>query len=295
MMRSPVNGTAGRTPDGEARLRIVDTHLHLIYPDRFDYPWLEGVPALNRAFTLDDYLAEARSLGIEAALHMEVDVAEADMEAETAFVTGLGPVVVGAIAACRPEHADFPAALDRLAADPKVKGFRRILHQSPDELGLRPLFAENLRRLGPLGLTFDICVLARQLPVAIAIARACPDVQFVLDHCGVPNVKDHALDPWRADMTALAALPNVAAKISGVIAYGDPLNWTVDDLRPFVEHTIDAFGWDRVVWGSDHPVCTLTADLTRWVAATHELIGGASEDEQAKLLHGNAERIYRLA
>lgn len=275
-------------------MRIVDTHLHLVYQERLRYPWLAGAPALNRDFTLDDYWPAAKAAGIEAALHMEVDVAEADMEAETAFVTGLGAPVVGAIAACRPENEDFPALIERYAANPGVKGLRRILHQSPDELGRRPLFQENIRRLAPLGLTFDLCVLARQIPIAIEIARAAPDVQFILDHCGVPNVKDQALDPWRADMTALAELPNVAAKISGVIAYGDPANWTVADLRPFVEHTIAAFGWDRVVWGSDFPVCTLTADLTRWVAATHELIAGASDDEKTKLLSTNAERIYKI-
>jgi len=278
----------------EAALHIVDTHLHLVYQDRLRYPWLEGAPALNRDFTLDDYLAEAEAAGITQMLHMEVDVAEADMEAETAFVTSLGRGVVGAIAACRPEHEDFPALLERYAANDRVKGLRRILHTSPDELGRRPIFAQNLRRLAPLGLSFDLCVLPSQLAIAAELASAAPDVQFVLDHCGVPNVRDRALDPWRAGITALAERPNVAAKISGVIAYGDPERWTVDDLRPFVEHTIEAFGWDRIVWGSDYPVCTLTADLTRWVAATHELIAGASDAEKAKLLHENAGRIYRL-
>jgi len=130
MMRSPVNGTAGRTPDGEARLRIVDTHLHLIYPDRFDYPWLEGVPALNRAFTLDDYLAEARSLGIEAALHMEVDVAEADMEAETQFVTGLGAPLVG-VHRTRAVDGDL-----QRRADPRIQPGQRCV-----EFGHRQDFA----------------------------------------------------------------------------------------------------------------------------------------------------------
>ncbi len=118
---------------------------------------------------------------------------------------------------------------------------------------------------------------------------------FVLDHCGVPNVRDRELDPWRADIAALAKLPNVACKISGIVAYADPAGWTVDDLRPFVEHVIAVFGWDRVVWGSDWPVCTTTADLTRWVAATHALIAGASDSEKERLLSTNATRIYRLA
>lgn len=275
-------------------MRMIDTHLHLVYPERLGYPWLDGVPALKRAWTLDDYLAEARPAGITDMIHMEVDVAADDMAAETQFVTGLGNGVVAAIAACRPELPSFPAHLERMVANPRVKGFRRILHIHPDELGQRPIFAENLRRLADHRMSFDFCVQPHQIPIAGALARACPDVQFILDHCGVPNVKDRALDPWRANMRALAALPNVACKISGIVAYADPAGWTVDDLRPYVDHTVDSFGWDRVVWGSDWPVCTLTADLTRWVAATRELIAGASPSEQERLLFRNAERLYRL-
>jgi predicted TIM-barrel fold metal-dependent hydrolase len=274
-------------------MRIVDTHLHLVYKDRFSYPWLAGAEALNRQWTAEAYFAEAGALGIETALHMEVDVAEADMEAETRFMVGVHPRIGGAIAAARPESIDFPAFLERVLAIDGVKGVRRILHTSPDELSSSDTFADNLRRLGAAGLPFDLCVLARQLPVGKALAARCPDTQFVLDHCGVPDVAGQALDPWRADIKALAELPNVSAKISGIVAYAKP-DWAVEDLRPFVEHVIESFGWDRVVWGSDHPVCTLTADLSRWVAATREIISGASTDEQANLLHRNAERIYHL-
>jgi predicted TIM-barrel fold metal-dependent hydrolase len=272
---------------------ITDTHLHLVYRDRLSYPWLGGVPPLDRDFTLETYRAQAEAAGITRSIHMEVDVAEADQMRETDFVTALGGPVVAAIASCRPESRDFPAQLEMLLRNPKVKGLRRILHTSPDELSQAPIFTKNLRRLTAHRLSFDLCVLARQLPQALRIARACPDVQFILDHCGVPAVKDRALDPWRADIKALAGVPNVAAKVSGVVAYADA-DWTVDDLRPFVEHVIESFGWDRVVWGSDWPVCTLTADLGRWVAATRAIIAGESEGNQAKLLSGNAGRIYRL-
>lgn len=276
-------------------MRIVDTHLHLIDLARFSYPWLDREPRLRRDHDLDAYLAEAKPAGIEAMLHMEVDVAEADSDRETAWVTSLGRGVVGAVAACRPEHQDFPAQLERLAANPKVKGLRRVFHVMPDALAQDPLVGDNLRRLAATGLSFDLCALPRQLPLMAELAARAPDVQFVLDHCGNPNVKDGELDPWRADVNALAALPNVACKVSGVIAYGRPAGATADDLRPFVEHVIDAFGWDRVVWGSDWPVCTLTANLTRWVDTTMALIAGASADERAALLNRNAERIYRLA
>ena len=274
-------------------MRLLDTHLHLVYQDRFAYPWLEGAPPLNRQWTAETYFEQAAALGIEAALHMEVDVAESDMEAETRFMVGVHPRVIGAIAAGRPEHEDFPNHLERLTAIDGVKGLRRILHTSPDDLSASETFVGNVRRLGAAGLPFDLCVLARQLPVGAALVARCPDTQFVLDHCGVPDVAGQALDPWRADIKALAALPNVVAKVSGIVAYAKP-DWTVDDLRPFAEHVIDSFGWDRVVWGSDHPVCTLTADLARWVAAIKQIVAGASEDEQARLFHRNAERVYKL-
>jgi predicted TIM-barrel fold metal-dependent hydrolase len=272
---------------------IIDTHLHLIYPERLAYPWLADAPSLNKPHRLDDYWTVAERLGIEAALHMEVDVAEADMEAETLLVLGLGNPVVGAIAACRPEFPDFARHLDILAGMPGVKGLRRILHGGPDALSQSPLFAENLRRLAEHRLTFDLCVLARQLPIGRALAASCPDVVFVLDHCGVPDIAGKALDPWRADLSAIADLPNVMVKLSGIVAYAGR-DWTVEDLRPFTDHVIDVFGFDRIVWGSDAPVLTLTADLTRWVEATHRLLSGCSADEAARVLSGNARRIYRL-
>jgi predicted TIM-barrel fold metal-dependent hydrolase len=276
-------------------MRIVDTHCHLIYLDKLSYPWLAGLPALNRNFPLTDYWPQAKAAGITDVVHMEVDVATSDMEAETEFIAGLGKPVVALIPSCRPEEDGFAKYVERAAAVAGVKGFRRVLHTQPDELGTRPIFAENLRHLASRNLSFDLCVLPRQLPIATKLARKCPDVQFIVDHCGVPNVKDRELDPWRQNMRSLAALPNVACKISGIVAYGDPVNWTGADLKPFFEHCIEAFGWDRVVWGSDWPVCTLTADLGRWVAATHELLAGTSDGEKERLLSRNAERIYWLA
>lgn len=274
-------------------MRILDTHLHLVYPDRFSYPWLSGAPAIDKPWHVEDYFAEAEALGIEAALHMEVDVAEADMMAETQFVAAVHPKVVGAIAPCRPESDGFAAFLEQLAALPHVKGVRRILHQSPDELSQSEFFADNVARLAVHRLSFDLCVRADQLPIGTALVDKAPEVQFILDHCGVPDVAGNGLDPWRGHIAQLAKRPNVAAKISGIVAYAKP-DWTVDDLRPYAEHVIESFGWDRVVWGSDHPVCTLTANLTRWVEATREIVAGASSDEQAKLLHRNAEHFYRL-
>ena len=273
---------------------ILDTHLHLVYPERLSYPWIANAPHLQKRFPVEDYFAEAEPLGIQSAFHMEVDVAEPQMREETDFVLGIDPRVIGAIAACRPEHADFPAHLDWLLERPRVRGLRRILHQSPDELSQTTQFAANLRRIGDAGLVFDFCLRADQLPIGMAHAKAAPQTRFVLDHCGVPDVAGEAFEPWRAYIAEMAHIPNIAAKISGVVAYAKP-DWTVADVRPWIEHVIQCFGWDRVVWGSDHPVCTRTSTLTRWVNAAREFVAGATEEEQRKLFHRNAERIYGIA
>ncbi|MBN9334242.1 amidohydrolase [Devosia sp.] len=275
-------------------MRILDTHLHLIYPDRLSYPWLGNAPAINKPWSVEAYWAEAKPLGIDAALHMEVDVAESDILPETEFVLGL-PGIAGAIAACRPEHADFPAQLETLLAAGKgrIKGLRRILHEVPDEVSQPALFADNLRLLARHGLTFDLCLRADQLHLGVAMAQKVPEVTFVLDHCGNPDINGIGLDPWRENLKAIAALPNVMGKVSGIVNHCDP-DWAPKTLRPYVEHVIECFGWDRVVWGSDHPVVTLTGSLTRWVEAIGEIVAAESTENQEKLFHRNAERIYRL-
>jgi predicted TIM-barrel fold metal-dependent hydrolase len=277
---------------------LIDTHLHLIYRDQLSYPWLAAVEPLNRDFLLAQYQTEARRCGITDVLHMEVDVAESDIDAEIRHVKALatepGSLLRGAISACRPESKDFPAFLERQAADPFVKGFRRVLHVVPDDLSQSAVFRENLRRLAKTQRPFDICVRADQLDKAIALIDACSDVQFILDHCGVPAIKDRAEHPWRNRIAEIARRPNVAVKISGVVAYADGATWTIDDIRPYVEHAIGSFGWDRAVWGSDWPVCILTASLSTWVAATLVIIRRCSADERNQFLSGNAQRFWRL-
>ena len=155
-------------------------------------------------------------------------------------------------------------------------------------------FRANIRRLAGSGRPFDICVRPDQIGKAIALADLAPDVQFVLDHCGVPAIKARAEHPWRESIAEIARRPNVAVKISGVVAYADEANWTVNDIRPYVEHAIQSFGWNRVAWGSDWPVCTLTASLSTWLAAIQAITLGASPGERERLFSANARRIWRL-
>ena len=277
---------------------LFDSHLHIVDRNRLAYPWLAGAGTLNRDSLYEDYAREAKRLGITDTLHMEVDVAEDDIGRETDYVKDLsrepGSLLRGAIAACRPESTNFPAYLERVLADPFVKGFRRVLHVVPDDVSEGALFRENLKQLGGTPLTFDLCVLPHQMSKALVLIDLNPNIRFVLDHCGVPAVKDGFSESWAAGITEAAKRPNVIVKISGVVAYADPDSWTPETLRPFVEHCIASFGWDRVIWGSDWPVCTLGGNLSTWVAATHTLMQGVSNDERNRLYHLNAKRLWSL-
>jgi predicted TIM-barrel fold metal-dependent hydrolase len=275
---------------------MFDTHLHLVDRSRLSYPWLSAVPALDRDWTCEEYERTAQRIGITGALHMEVDVAAEDIDRESAFVAELmdrpGSLIRGAISAARPEDAGFAAWLDRVDRR-VVKGVRRVLHTVPDDISQSARFRENLRRLGAAGLPFDICMLARQLPLAIELVDAAPDTVFVIDHCGVPDIVGGDFAAWSSHISDLARRPNTNGKISGIVAYGGP-DWTLEDLRPYVSHMIAAFGPDRLVWGSDSPVCTLHASLPEWVAATRSLLDDCSAQDREAILDRNALRIYGL-
>lgn len=282
-------------------MHLIDTHQHLWDPARFAYSWCAGIPALNRPFLPTAYADAAHDTPVTRTIFVECDVDSPHAFAEARYIQQLAdslpssaPAIAGIVACAHPESPDFAAELQPLLGLTRLRGIRRVLHTQPDDLCLTPLFAENLRRLPALGLTFDLCVLPRQLRNALDLVRRCPGVTFILDHCGIPDVRGRALDPWRADLAALAAEPNVNCKISGLVAYADPRHWTAADLRPFVDHTLAVFGWDRVVWGGDWPVCTLAAPLARWVTATAELTASAAPADLARLFHLNAERIYRV-
>jgi predicted TIM-barrel fold metal-dependent hydrolase len=280
-------------------MKIIDTHQHLWDLDLFKYAWLDDNPLLRRSFRMEDYLKAGEGLGIEKSVHLEADVDEAYMLDETRHILALAVrednPLEGVVACGRPEKPHFADYLDQIAGHPNLKGIRRVLHTEPDDVAQSSLFAENVRLLAAYGLSYDICVLARQLPIAIRLVRDCPKVQFILDHCGVPQVKERVLDPWREHILEMSKFPNVVCKVSGLVAYADLENWTPDDLRPYVEHVIECFGWDRVMFGSDWPVCTQAAPLRKWVETLKLLTNGAGEENQQKLFYKNAASVYRLS
>jgi predicted TIM-barrel fold metal-dependent hydrolase len=280
-------------------MKIIDTHQHLWDKNLFRYAWLESLPRLNRSFRLSDYQEATSRLEIEKTVFVECDVDDEQMEDETLHILRLadqpGSRIAGVVASGRPEKDGFESHLEKLRGQPRLKGIRRILHTHPDELGKSKTFIENVRRLGDYGLSFDICVLARQLPIAINLVSQCPGVTFILDHCGVPQVKERVLHPWCEHIQEIATFPNVYCKVSGLVAYTDPVNWRSEDLRPFADRVLESFGWDRVMFGSDWPVCTLAASYRQWVEALLSLTQAAGETNQEKLFRDNAIRAYRLS
>jgi predicted TIM-barrel fold metal-dependent hydrolase len=279
-------------------MKIVDTHQHLWDLDLFRYSWLQALPTLNRSFRMNDYLDATKGLDVVKSVHLEADVDESLMLEETRHVLKLSEQpdnpLEGVVACGRPESKSFQTYLEKIVGHRKLKGIRRILHTQPDDLGRGKTFVENVASLATFGLSFDVCVLARQLPVAIDLVSHCPHVTFILDHCGVPQVKEKILDPWRSHIAELAKYSNVFCKVSGLVAYAEPATWTADELRPYVEHVISCFGWDRVVFGSDWPVCTISASYAEWLEALLSITRSAGEANQKKLFHDNAIRIYRL-
>jgi predicted TIM-barrel fold metal-dependent hydrolase len=293
-MRTPATARRGvHAPDD-----LFDAHLHLIAPDRWRYDWLSSVPDLaSRSWDLAAYRSAGEGCGIAGALFMEAVVNPEHAAAEAAWADGIcadpGSGVGGWVFGARLEDPGFERAF---AAIPRrgLRGIRRVLHVEPDDLSSRPLFLRHLEGLAGGGLVFDLCVLQRQLPLAEALARRFPAMTFVLDHGGNPTREPAGFSAWTDALYRLAGLPNVNCKISGFMGTS-PLDASADALRPYVDTIVDAFGWRRVVWGSDWPVCTLRGgSLRKWVGVTRELFEHEPADRRAAVFHGNALRIYGL-
>ena len=274
---------------------LIDTHQHLIFRRSLGYSWTAGIPALATGdFTLADYAGLTAGRGISGSIFMECGVDDADYQAEARLIAGLvrQQGLLGQIASCRPEtDAGFEAWLDECAGL-SVLGYRRILHEAPDDLSRSPGFRANLRKIGARGLPFDMCFLGRQLAIAVELAQACDQQILVLNHCGTPDIAGGDFAAWAKGITALARHGNVMAKLSGITAYCAPGTASLARVQPWADHVLQSFGADRIVWGSDWPVVNLGVGLPDWIDMTHRLISGLSTAEQQAIASGNARRIY---
>jgi L-fuconolactonase len=278
---------------------IVDTHLHLWDLDRIKYPWLATVPALNKNHLIEDYVRACGPVAVAKMVFLQCECAPAQYEDELAWVTEVArvdPRIRGIVPWAPLEKGDaVETELARIAGNSLVKGIRRIIQFEPDpEFCLRPGFVRGVQLLPKLGLTFDLCINHTQLPNTLALVRQCSEVAFVMDHIAKPDIKSGRLDPWRENMRDLANLPNVWCKLSGLVTEADHQHWTPADLKPYIDHVIECFGFDRVMFGGDWPVSTQATDYPRWVATLDAAVRGCSADELHRLYVRNAETFYRV-
>jgi L-fuconolactonase len=279
---------------------IVDAHVHLWNPQQFRLLWLDQEPALNKPFGLPEYPHQGAGNVITAMVYVEVDVAPqyALLEAQWAATQAAQDArLQGIVAAAPVEHGDrvrsYLAALQSIG--PLIKGVRRNLQTETDPgFALQPDFVRGVRLLADYGFSFDICIRHHQLPMVVELVRQCPDTRFILDHMGKPAIKDHLLDPWREHLVQLAALPNAWCKISGLVTEADLQQWAPADLAPYLAHTLEVFGEDRVVFGGDWPVVLLASTYDRWVETLDSLTQYLSSEAKRKLWADNARHFYHL-
>jgi L-fuconolactonase len=276
-------------------MKVIDSHAHFWQPQVLRYDWFRNIRALNRPFGLDDYLTAAGDLEIEGIVFVEVDRAPEQGLAEAQWVASL-PAPVAAIVAFAPlelGEATRPA-LDALVQVPKVKGIRRLIQSEASGFATQPDFVAGVRLLPEYNLSFDLCIRHYQLADVITLVDQCPDVSFVLDHIGKPNIAGHELSPWREDIARLAQYPNVHCKLSGLANEADMASWTPADLQPYVEHVLEVFGTERLMFGSDYPVCTLATTYARWLGVLQGFLAPLTDAQKQAIYADNARRFFRL-
>jgi len=278
---------------------IVDSHIHLVEPERLSYGWTADAPSLNRRVLPTHLFRAAAPVEVEAFVFVEVDVDYPQHMKEAAWIAELAqsePRLKGMVASLPLEKGTaVEPELEELLKLKLFRAVRRLIQSQPDpDFCITPDFIAALKLLAPHDIAFDICVYHHQLPNVIKMVEACPEVRFVLDHIGKPAIRDGLIEPWRQHIAELAAHPNVSCKISGVATEADHKAWTRDQLKPYIAHAIEAFGFDRVMFGGDWHVAELAIAYPEWVDVVDWVVEGASAEEKRKLFRDNAVRFYRL-
>ncbi len=278
---------------------FIDSHVHLWHPERFPTPWLAGNVVLDKPFELDTFSTQTDGLGVAGIIYVEVGAEPVFALLEARHVANLAeqtPLIKGIVAHAPLEYGgrtrSYLEALRDLGSN--IKGVRRLLQgESDPEFCLRDDFIAGVRALPDYGFSFDVCVTHDQLPAVIQLVRRCPETTFILDHLGKPDVKGGRLEPWRTNIQTLAALPNVACKLSGLVTEADYGGWTEAGLEPYISHVLACFG-DRAMFGSDWPVMLQAAPYGRWLEVVEGLTRYLSTDARARLFSGAARHWYRL-
>jgi L-fuconolactonase len=277
---------------------VIDAHHHFWDPDRGDYPWMVGKMApIRRRFGPADLAPVLDDCGVSATVLVQTwsSLDETREFLETAVQSDFVAGVVGWVDLTDPF---VPRTIHELQSSPNGRylvGLRHQVHDEPDPGWLtRPDVGRALSAIAEAGLVYDLLVRPRELPAALAVARAHPDLTFVVDHIAKPDIANHEIAEWASRLAPLARLPNVRCKLSGMVTEASWSAWRPRDLLPYVERVIGWFGPDRVMFGSDWPVCLVAGTYRQVFEALGECIGGMTDAEKDGVLGANAARIYRL-
>jgi len=273
----------------------IDSHQHLWHYTREDYGWIgPGLEILQRDFLPEDLMREIAAAQVHGAVTVQArqTVAETrwllDLAAESDAMRGVVgwlPIVQG----------DLPSQLSELGNPAELKGLRHVIQDERDDnFILREDFNLGIASLLGTGLVYDILIHERHLPQASIFVSQHPKQAFVLDHLAKPKIAAAEIEPWRSNLFALAAHPNVFCKLSGLVTEADWENWTLADLRPYLDAAMVAFGPERLMAGSDWPVCLLASEYTRWWETLREWMSGFDVRHQEMILGETAKSVYRL-
>lgn len=278
---------------------IIDSHLHLWDVNHLNYPWLKEIPALNKTHLPLDLEKDIKSYSVNSVIFVQAECDSKQSLEEVKWVSDLAlhHSSIKGIVAWAPLEMGLNADqhLGYLKNNKLVKGIRRIIQfESNPNFCLQPEFIKGVQLLAKYNLPFDICIKTHQLPQIINLVKQCQNVKFVLDHMGKPNIDKQELEPWKNNLSELAQFPHVWCKISGLVTEADHQNWNQFHLEPYISHAINAFGFDRVMFGSDWPVMNLAANYSCWLDALCDLLKTHHIHDLKKLFHDNAQEFYGL-
>ena len=281
-------------------MKVIDTHVHFWSVDRLRYPWIERGSLFDRSFLLPDYLraCEQTRAPVEGAIFIEADADSSCSPQEARWAAELAaadPRIRGIVARVPlTESRSVTADLDAVAAIPLLKGIRDNIQGRAPGFALQRAFVQGVREAGKRGMHFELCLKHHQLAETLRLARQCPDVPLVLDHCGKPGIRDGEREPWLARIRELAALPNVVCKISGLVTEAQWERWQPEDILWYARQAADAFGPTRILFGSDWPICEAAGGFAKWFRVAQELTVSWSSGDTESFFCRNAERVYRL-
>jgi L-fucono-1,5-lactonase len=277
---------------------VIDAHQHFWDPARVDYPWMtEELAPIRRAFGPRDLAPELARAGVDGTILVQT-ISSVDETRDFLATAAATPFVRGVVGWVDLEAPDAGDAIDALRAGPggdRLVGIRHQVHDEPDPDWLdRSTVRRGIRAVGDRGLAYDLLVRARELPAAVRLVRDEPGIRFVLDHAGKPPIAGGRLDAWAPLVGTLGAHGNAWCKVSGLVTEADWRTWRASDLQPAVDRVLDAFGPERLLVGSDWPVCLVAATYREVLAATRSCLGGLSPAELERVLATNAADVYRL-